>query len=332
VIALAVLVSVVSLAGADWATGKNRFTLQSHIGFNIKADFTQLGAVPMQTAIGPDRAGADHYYDDGYNRVDAGGNADGQTWFWGYENASQIVGDNVLMNSTSTAAGALYGLSDAPHWGFELNYARELGWNGSYWWGVEIGLSWVNLNFSDRRSFTTDAFRTTDSYSLGEMNPPPAPYAGTFSGPGPSISDNPQRSVQTLSNAALTTGSYDLDASLYALRLGLIYETPFTDWFTLQFGGGVLGALVVSDFSYQESTSVLQLDSFQASASDRERDFLGGAYVRAGFGIHFSPNMMASLGLQYNYMGTFSHQVDGRNASIDLKSALYIALGVGVSF
>jgi hypothetical protein len=331
-IALAVAFSAYPLAGADWATGKNRFSLQSHIGFNIKADFTQLGAISPQTDIGPDRGGVDHYYDDGFNRVDAGGNVDGQTRFWGYENSSQVVGENVLMNSTSTSAGAIRGLSDAPHWGVELNYARELGWNGSYWWGVEIGLSWVNLNFSDRRSFTTDAVRTTDAYSLGELTPPPAPYAGTFSGPGPTISDNPQRSVQTLSNAALTTGSYDLDASLYALRLGLIYETPFTDWFTLQFGGGVLGAFVVSDFSYQESTSIQQLDSFQRSASDRERDFLGGAYARAGFGIHFSRNMMASLGVQYNYLGTFSHQVEGRHAAVDLKSALFIALGVGVSF
>jgi hypothetical protein len=331
-LALAFLLSIVPLTAADWATGKNRFSLQSHIGFNIKTDFTELGTVSPQTNIGLDRGGVDHFYDDGFNRVDAGGNADGQTWFWGYENSSQIVDDSILMNSTATTPGSIRGISDAPYWGIELNYARELGWNGSYWWGVEIGVSWVNLDISQRRSLTTDAIRTVDAYPLGDLVPPPAPYSGTFSGPGPTIGDNPQRTFQTFSNAALTTGSYDLDATLYALRLGLIYETPFTDWFTLQFGGGILGAFIDSDFTHRESTSVQGLGSFQNSGSDSERDFLGGAYARAGFGMHFSPHAMASLGLQYNYLGSFSQESDGRRAKVDLKTSLYLALGVSVSF
>jgi hypothetical protein len=331
-IASALLLSALPLVGADWAMGKNRLSVQSHIGFNITADFTQLGSFASPADVGPAHGGADHFYDDGYNRVDSRGNPDGQTWFWGYDNANQIVGSNVLMSSTSTLPGAVRGISDAPHWGVELNYARELGWNGSYWWGVEIGLSWVNLNFSERRAFASDAVRTVDSYPFGE-SVPPAPYAGTFAGPGPTIGDNPQRTIQTLNNAALTTGSYDLDASLYALRLGLIYETPFTDWFTLQFGGGVIGAFIHGDFAYRESTFTHELGSTPLEfGSDRERDFLGGAYARAGLGLHFSPNVMASLGLQYNYLGTFSQQVDGRHASIDLKTSLYLAVGVGVSF
>lgn len=331
-LAVAVAFSILPLTAADWATGKNRFSLQSHIGFNIKADFTELAIVSPQTNIGPDRGGVDHIYDDGFNRVDSGGNADGQTWFWGYENPSQIVGDSILMNSTATTPGTIRGISDAPYWGVEFNYARELGWNGSYWWGVEIGISWVNLDISERRSLTTDAVRTVDAYPLGGLVPPPAPYSGTFSGPGPRIGDNPQRSFQTFSNAALTTGSYDLEATLYALRLGLIYETPFTDWFTLQFGGGILGAFVDSEFTYRESTSIQGIGSFQHSGSGSERDFLGGAYARAGFGMHFSPHVMASLGLQYNYLGSFSQEVDGRRASVDLKTSLYLALGIGVSF
>jgi hypothetical protein len=329
---LCLALSSTSGTGADWATGKNRFNLNSHIGFNIKTDFTQLGSVFPQTAIGPERGGVDHFYDDGFNRVDASGNAGGQTWFWGYQNPSQIVGDDILMSSTTTSPTSIRGLSDAPHWGAELSYARELGWNSAYWWGVEIGLSWVNLDFSESRSITTHAERTVDAYSLGGIVPPTAPYEGTFSGPGPTISDHPQRSIQTLNNAAITDGSYDLDAYLYTLRLGLIYETPFTDWFTLQFGGGVLGAFVQSEFSFRESTSIQGLGSFHQSGSDRDRDFLGGAYGRAGLGIHFSPKFMASLGVQYNYLGTFSQQVERRKATIDLKSALFVSLGLGVSF
>jgi hypothetical protein len=320
------------VTGSDWANGKNRINLQSHIGFNIKTEFSNLGQVTPRTQIGLDQGGVDHFYDDGFNRVDAGGNAGGQTWFWGYDNPEQIVGNNVLMSSTTTAPGSMSGLSDAPHWGMELNYARELGFNGAYWWGIEVGLSWLNLNVSERGSLSTDAYRTVDSYSLGGITPPAAPYSGSFATPGPTIGDNPQRSVQTLSNAALTTGTYELDAYLYALRFGLIYETPFTDRFTLQFGGGVVGAFVQSDFSYQESSSVQGFGSLQQSGSNRETDFLAGAYARAGLGLHFSEHFMASLGVQYNYLGNFSHDTEGRRASVDLKSGLFLSLGLGVRF
>ena len=59
------------------------------------------------------------FYDDGYNRVDTSGNRDGLTWFWGYENASQVPGnDTVVMHSATATAIDSGTLDNDPQHGF----------------------------------------------------------------------------------------------------------------------------------------------------------------------------------------------------------------------
>ncbi len=219
--ALAVALGCVSVWGADWENSKNRIGLNTHIGFNIKANFERLGAVGESNA-GSDLRGTDHFYDDGYNRVDSNGNAGGQTRFWGYDNAGQIVDDTMVMSSYSSAGtGRIDGIHDAPNWGAELTYARELGWNGSYWWGVEVGLSWTDLNFKEQTSLNSDATVLRDAYALNGVVPPASPYTGTFGSDGPALSDDPMRTIQTLNGAALTSGKYR------ARRFVVCIETGF---------------------------------------------------------------------------------------------------------
>jgi hypothetical protein len=244
-----------------------------------------------------------------------------------------VVEDALVMSSYSaTGQGQIEDVTDAPHWGAELTYARELGWSGSYWWGVEIGLSWTDLNIKEQSTMQGDATVLRDAYALNGMVPPASPYAGTFGGPGPRLSDAPERTIQTLSGAAQTMGEYELDGSMYVVRLGLIYETPFTSWLTLQFGGGVAGGYVESTFSFEENTNLAGARQSVIRGSDRSDDFVGGAYAHGGLALHFRENMMASLGLQYNYLGTYSQEVAGRKAELDFTSALYLSIGLGITF
>lgn len=318
--------------GADWESSKHRFNLNTHVGFNIEASFEKLGGVSGPNP-GSDLRGTDHFYDDGYNRVDESGNAGGQTRFWGYDNPGQLLDDAIVMSSfSSSSSGSIRGVQDAPHWGAELTYARELGWNGSYWWGVEIGLSWTDLSFKERASFQGNATIVRDAYSLNGGVAPDAPYAGTFNGSGPALGDDPLRTVQNLNGAAQTMGEYELDASLYVLRLGLVYETPFTSWLSLQFGGGIAGGFVDSEFRYQESTTIASLRSSVTRGSESGDDFVGGAYAHAGLALHFHDHFMASLGMQYKYLTSYTQEAAGRRAEIDFEGALYVALGVGVTF
>jgi hypothetical protein len=321
-----------NVSAAEWASSKNRFNLNTHIGFNIEANFERLGGVSGSN-VGSELRGTDHFYDDGFNRVDATGNAGGATQFWGYDSASQVVGESLVMSSYSaTGTGRIEAVTDAPHWGAELTYARELGWNSSYWWGVEIGWSWTDLSIREQSTMQGDATVLRDAYALNGMVPPAAPYAGTFGGAGPRLSDAPERTLQTLSGAAQTTGKYELDGSMYVMRVGLIYETPFSSWLSLQFGGGVAGGYVDSTFSFEETTNLAGSRQSVVRGSDQSDDFVGGAYAHGGLAFHFHEDFMASVGLQYNYLGTFSQEAAGRKAELDFSSALYLSIGLGVKF
>jgi hypothetical protein len=327
---LACLMLLLAVAGR--ADEKDRFSLNTHIGFNIKADFTGLGGFPAQTDPGPPTGGANHTYDDGYNRVDASGNANGSTWYWGYQNSSQLGNDSIVMSSSSSAGTAqLNDVSDDPQWGAELTYAHEFGSNSSYWWGVVVGLGWVNLNIKDSATFSSDVQQLTDTYSLGGIVPPIAPYSGSYSGPGSLIGDAPVRSVQTLPGAALTSGQYSIDANLYTLRLGLLYESPFNDWLALQFGGGALGGVIDSEFRFSEQVS-LGVGGLSRQGATSDTGLVGGAYGEAGFILYLGEHWTATAGIQYQYLSDFSQKTDGKEATVKLKNSLYLCVGVGARF
>ena len=318
---------------ADLETDKNRFSVRAHSIFGIKAEFKNLGGFARQTDVGAVTNRVDHFYDDGYNRVDASGNTNGLTWYWGYQNASQLVGsDAIAMHSAAgTGAGDLEAEEDLPQWGLELVYTRELGSSSSYWWAVELGVGWLDLSFSENATLASDVTLTTDTYGLNGIVPPLAPYAGSLSGPGPLIGDLPSRSVATLPGAAVTTGRYHLDASVYTFRLGILYESPFNDWLGLQLGGGGLAAFVDGEFSFSEQVSYSSL-SLSRSGADSESDFVGGAYATAGLAFHLTERVVATLGAQYNFLGDFSQEFGEKEATIDFKHSLFVSAGVGIKF
>jgi len=318
---------------ADLETDKNRFSVRAHALFGVKAEFKNLGGFPRQTDIGAVTNGVDHFYDDGFNRVDASGNTNGLTWYWGYQNASQLVGtDSIAMHSAvGSGGGSLEAEEDLPQWGLEFVYTRELGSSGSYWWAVELGVGWLDLSFSENATFTSDVTLTTDTYGLNGIVPPLAPYSGSFNGPGPLIGDLPSRSVATLPGAAVTAGRYRLDASVYTFRLGILYESPFTDWLGLQFGGGGLAAFVDGEFSFSEQVSYRSINGTRSGA-DSESDFVGGAYAMAGLAFHLTERVVATVGAQYNFLSDFSQKFNEKEATIDFKHSLFVSAGVGVKF
>ena len=215
-------------AGLDaWGKTPNRIGFNVQGVFKVKATFSQLGGAPPATDIGPVSGEADRFYDDGYNRVDSSGNAGDSTWFWGYDRQSQADGAGIQMSSSAAQpTGRVEEVTDDPHWGGELFYWRELGWNNSYAWGLVAGLGWQYLRFNQSATFGTDVTRTTDTYSLFGQPPPPAPYRGQFdSSTGPLLSDIPNRQTSLIPNGALTSGQYEFEASAYTLRLGLLFET-----------------------------------------------------------------------------------------------------------
>jgi hypothetical protein len=322
-------------AGLDaWGETPNRIGFNMRGVFNVKASFSQLGGAPPATDIGMAVGGVDHFYDDGYNRVDSSGNAGDSTWFWGYDRQSQADGAGIQMSSSAAQpTGRVEEVTDDPHWGGELFYWRELGWNNSYAWGLVAGLGWQYLRFNQSATFGTDVTRTTDTYSLFGQPPPPAPYRGQFdSSTGPLLSDIPNRQTSLIPNGALTSGQYEFEASAYTLRLGLLFETPFTDWLDLQFGGGVLASVINGEFAFRETTVVGDLPAPPESDSDRSTEFVGGGYAELNLSLRVAKRVYVIAGAQYQMLTDYSQEMAGRKVELDARSSVVALLGMNYAF
>ncbi|MGA1238052.1 MAG: hypothetical protein ACO34E_14455 [Limisphaerales bacterium] len=320
-----------------WGEEPNRLGFAIRPAFNIKASFSDLGGAPAQTDVGPAVGGVNHYYDDGYNLVDSSGNGEGTTWYWGYSKNSQVGEGYVDMSSSYAApAGSLSEVTNDPHWGGELTYMREIGWNNSYWYGVVVGLGWHHLRFAQDSNFAYAAQRLTDRYSsqlIAAEDMPPAPYAGGFDDvAGPQLSDTPERSVTTLPGEAFTRGSYDYEAEAYALRVGLLFETPFSDGFDLQFGGGVVGTMVDGRFSFRERTVVSNLSDYEVAGEEKEAAFAGGGYGEINLSLRVSKGIYAFVGAQYLILSDITHSVGGRTVQLDLKNGILASAGMTFAF
>src|SRR5262245_56485216 len=123
---------------------ENRFNLSYRAGFNIKADFKNLGRAGV--AGGPSATGLS--YEDGFVRPNSTPNDLGLSWNWGYQNSSQVVGDNIVMTS-SQRGNLAKDQDDSPVNGVELGYNRRLGWWGKAAWGLEGAINYAGLDIGN---------------------------------------------------------------------------------------------------------------------------------------------------------------------------------------
>jgi len=197
--------------------------------------------------IGEEDAVGERYYNDGYVRQDAGTSVDGNTWFWGYENASQIelprrarvgspevgptpTGDLVyhatgfqsIRNDAVTTRKAPRDSDYLRTTGIEIRADVASPWTlGSFRIGGMIGIGAVSekqpISFRNHTTVQTrDDFRLdyTDRYALDSIIPPAAPYHGTFDGPGPLISNTP--SDRTVDQVHLFTDTATFTNRVYS--------------------------------------------------------------------------------------------------------------------
>jgi hypothetical protein len=319
----------------------NRFGLSYRMGFNISAKFKNLGGFPALTDPGPATAGADHTYDDGYNRVDSSGNqgvAPNTTWYWGYQDASQVPGDGFIYFHSSQSAATVEAeeTSDIQH-GLELTYNRRLGRLGRGGWGLEAAFNFTFLDISDSGALYGTTDRITDKYSLTVNNqvvvPPQAPYAGPYVGPGPVISDVPIRTMETIPGGTLVDGERAFEADVYGFRVGPYAAFPLSRRLSVSLSGGLAAAYIDSTLSGSQSVQIPGAGSTPwVSGSDSANDWQLGAYAAARLSYAFSRRVDAAVGVQYQYLGTYNHKAGGWEAEVDLGESIFVTVGVGISF
>jgi hypothetical protein len=304
----------------------NHFGADFRLGLNMKVSFSNIGAttaLPVPPAVG----GVDHNYGDGFVRVDSSGDQGGLTWNWGYQNASQVPGNDTLLLHASSAVGATSFENDDPRLGFEANYARDLAHFDWGRWGIKFAFGYTDIDVSDSQPLNATVSLVTDAYPLGGITPPLAPYTGSFNGPGPTIGDTPTRTTTTVPGGALITGNRQMDAALYDFRLGPYLEGPLFDQITWQVGGGLAAGFAESTFSFSETTTTVA-GAVVASGSDHRLESLVGFYAELGLAYQVMPEASFFAGGQFQYLGEFSQNAAGRTAQLDLRESAFFVVGV----
>jgi hypothetical protein len=290
--------------------------------------------------IGSPSAYADRTYDDGYVFQDAGTPAFGDTWNWGYNNASQRQGGALSLHSTD-------GTSESSH--FARSQSRLLddnaGWNdelaGSGWFAklespavfrlgplhtsLELAYSFTSADtghltpgiFSLRQesltSHTRSVFVTTDTYDVSGISVPTAPHKGTFAGPGPLISNIPQNrtsGVGSKSNSSeaqtvefFSNAIEQLEFDLHTLSIG-----PHFTWETrrVQVGLSTGLALNIVDWSGEYEENVLyRRNGGNLKHYQTYRIHDGGTDVLPGFYLELNSNLRVTSRLSLFASGRY---------------------------
>jgi hypothetical protein len=199
------------------------------------------------------------------------------------------------------------------------------------------------MNLSIRDSSSLGAVqRITDTYALGVVIPPPAPYQGTFNGPGPLIPDVPTRAVET----AQLSGWNELTGSLFALRLGPFIEIPMavrtatSGWsdsrepttFSAQIGVGLSLIYADTDYAYHETATFGDGTTLSDSSSDSSSDVLVGGYIQGQLGYLIDENWSVFGGLRLETATDLTVTAGNRESDLELGGTFSAFVGVGYAF
>lgn len=302
----------------------NRVGLSYRLGFNIKVKLRNLGAPGVPG--GPSVTGPS--YADGFVRPNSVPNDLGLSWNWGYQSASQVVGDNIVM--TSSQPGTLGSSdTDAPAPGAELTYNRRLGRWGKSSWGLESALNYTDFTVNNN-STPAGAVLTAHAFSLGGQSAPVAPYAGTPDGPGMLITvSDPPNGPPT--SAALNVHS-KLNATVAGFRLGPYLELPLGERLAVSVSGGFALAWVNSDLLFQEEVSVGGARGVTRAGTGSRSELLPGWYVGANLSVSLGDSTSVFAGVQFQDVGDHAVRARDKEAELDLGKSIFVTAGLHFSF
>lgn len=323
-----------------------RLDISYRAAFNISANFTGLGGftsmntpgVPGSTPTTGGPGTVVRTYDDGFIGVDVSGNAGGTTTYWGYDNsAAQVVGGSVLMNNSSSPATASSGdVGNDPQNGIEVSYFQPLGGKDRWHWGVEGAFNWTPINIQDSRTLAGEVVTVTHAYALNGVVPPVAPpaYVGPVNGPGaPQLStDAMDAGTTTQAGAATISGFRKIDANFYGLRIGPYVKYDLFKRVSVDLSGGFSTGIVDSRFDYNDVATITSLGSQTSAGSNRSCDWVYGGYVRGQVNIQLHKSAVVFAGAELNSLSDFTQSSGSAHAQINLGSAVYVTVGLGLSF
>jgi len=315
----------------DWP---RHFRVGMLVGMNIKADFSMTGqAFPVSGSNPGGAGGGDHFYDDGYVRVDDTGNAQGYTSFWGYNNAGQLNGQTLTFHSSKSfgASGSAEG-NDSPYFGLDLAYGGQLGNWGTTRIGWEFGFGFLPISIEEKQEKPAQIIRGVHTFDTGGIVVPNALYNGGPSGIGPTIQDNavPQND-ETISSGGILAGSRTLDVTLYVARLGPMFHWELHRQWAASVGIGPAVGYVEGNLKFDEML-LSGSGSGRNTGKVEGSGFVYGGYVNATVMFHAVQGGDVYVGVQYMPLGSMSITGAGREAKLNLSGGIYFSAGFNWPF
>jgi len=356
----------------DAGASRNRFDLRARFQFNVKASFGGIGGFTAQNAAGTPNGTRTH--DDGFvlndlavdpvdptktiiaNTTDLLGVV--RTDNWQYQNATQVRdagGSRFLDMNISSASPTLSTPEndDGVQPGFELVYSREIGRGEKTAWGLQGALGYTRSSISDNQGLIGNELRFTDSFLVTDVStagPPPVIPSVIPGAPAPStgaagttipLAPAAGSGITSVPGGAVVTGARNLETDIVGFRVGPYLEYSLSESVSLSLGAGGVGAVINSQFAYNESTTIpgmgpaLQpgVSATQASSgSVSDTEFKGGAYAEISLNARLNERWDASLGAQYQYTGRFGQRVDTHTASLNLEHSIGVFGGIRFKF
>jgi hypothetical protein len=309
--------------------------LGAQVAFDIDVRFKTGGAFDADTRSGPAGVGgARHEYEAGFVRVDATGNAQGYTSWWGYESGGQYDSGAQRLRFHSTSSFVIeeaeYRAKDDPHVGMELVYNQDMIFFEGMQMGWELGLGWLPLEIGGRQRFRGLSTRTVHEFDTGGIALPGFPYSGSSSGAGPLISDIaialPDEEVPGEINSAQT-----LDTQFYQVSLG-----PSAHWRPmpqLSFRAGAGFTLGVVDAEYRFSDQIDGREINRGRFGDTKLAY--GGYVNGLVMYHgdlAEEQFDVYLGMAFRSLSGVEIREGQRQAELELDTGLYLTGGVSWSY
>lgn len=307
----------------------------------LKAEFSGLGSFGTSFAPQPTGGGQNYNYDDGYVHVDSSGNAGGQTWNWGYQNNAQYDpsgGGSISYTLTRSLGNAGTEETDDAKTGveaygyFDMGEVRIPGLSlPNATWGFRTGLHYAHVDISNGANLRSGTSVLTDRFSLGGVIPPLAPYQGSFNGPGPLISDSPDRSVAQ-GAFALVSGARELDVHLTTLSVGSYLEIPLATKVSLTLEGGLNAAVASGSYDFVSNTTVTGVGTRRSSGSDSSTSILPGLYLGLSGIYQLNESWAIQAAGRYQYLDDYDLGANGSAANLSFDSAFILSLGMMHSF
>lgn len=299
----------------------------------------------------PDPPSGERYQtfdDDGVQIGDFLSFNENQTRSWGYNDADQVEGNKIKMNSySSVTTGAATEADSSLAGGFEVQLSKvffqvnrrvQVSMMGS------LGLTDISVRSSGRIAATLNT--RTDTYGLLGTEVPSAPYfAPSFEDiendegniitrettiPLSQSPEEPEES-ETLPGAAVVDGDWEVDGAYVSFRLGPMVHVQLTDIFQVSMSAGVSAHFAGTQFKYREQ--LVELDTtvsrdVVSSNEDVTTETMFGYFVEANIESWLNEKAGFFLGVHYEAVGDYEQELDGRVARIDLGGSAGIRGGM----